>query len=257
MKTNERIDTLVSQIEDTYSKSVESEKLVLTQMSQTVVFYRDCGKHLTELQKECKKENIKFYPFIEEKFGIKERMAQRYMKLAKNPKTKDVKADFFENMNNPTLTNVLDILSMCDTDFQKVIDGDDTPLEDKKSNPSQNQTSDNTENDEDKTSSKPSDSNDKNESEDVNVDDTNPNNDTDNSPSDTDSEEEEKFVNEYPHLFTDEEYQNILTSTKEVLIQMVILEREKHYLLKDDSFAKLGGNTNNEAYNPSLEEETA
>lgn len=132
---NEIMETLIPTIRETFSKGKDSEKTAYNFMAQSVVSYRDCGKSLSELKDEFKKDGYtkqRFDEYIDETFDIKVRMSQRYIQLATNKRTKDVDVEFFSKMNKPTLTNVITALSFNDTDWEKVINGDDTPFIPKK-----------------------------------------------------------------------------------------------------------------------------
>lgn len=131
---NETMVALSATITETFAKGKENEKTAYSFMAQSVISYRDCGLSLIQLKDEFKKVGFtktKFDEYVDETFGIKVRMSQRYVQLAKHKRTKDVDVKFFSKMNKPTLTNVITALSFSDDDWNKVINGDDTPFEPK------------------------------------------------------------------------------------------------------------------------------
>lgn len=135
IELNETMETLIPTIKETLFKGKDSEKVAYTHIAQSLIHYRDCGASLAKLRDEFVKDGYKkqkFYDYVDETFGIKERMNQRYMQLGESKRLKGVTADFFSKMNKPTLTNVITALSFNDTDWKKVIKGDDTPFKPKK-----------------------------------------------------------------------------------------------------------------------------
>ena len=130
----ETMEALCVKIENTFSQGKENEKLACLHTSKSIYFYKNCGISLSELLKNFKEQKHttkEFDEYVEEKFGIKPRMRQRYVQLADNERTKDADEEFFSKMINPTLTNVIKALSFSDDDWEKVINGDDTPFESK------------------------------------------------------------------------------------------------------------------------------
>lgn len=101
---------------------------------KATVNFIECGKSLSQLMIEFKEQGFttqKFDEYLETEFGIKPRMRQRYVQIATNKRTKDADEKFFSKMINPTLTNVINGLSLDDDDWEKVINGDNTPFESK------------------------------------------------------------------------------------------------------------------------------
>jgi len=135
IELNETMETLIPTIKETLLKGKDSEKVAYKHMAQSLIHYRDCGASLAQLRDEFVNDGYKkqkFYDYVDVIFAIKERMNQRYMQLGESERLKGVTADFFSKMNKPTLTNVINALSLNDTDWEKVINGDDTPLKPKK-----------------------------------------------------------------------------------------------------------------------------
>ena len=102
--------------------------------AKATVNFIECGKSLSQLMIEFKEQGFttqKFDEYLETVFGIKPRMRQRYVQIATNERTKDADEKFFSKMINPTLTNVINGLSLDDDDWEKVINGDNTPFESK------------------------------------------------------------------------------------------------------------------------------
>lgn len=188
----ETMEALCVKIENTFSQGKENENLACLYTSKSIYHFKNCGTALFPLLKEFKEQGYstkEFDEYVEEKFGIKPRMRQRYVQLARNERTKDADESFFIKMISPTLTNVVKALSFSDADWEKVINGDDTPFE-----PETKVTDE-----EVKTSTQ---------------------------DDDKVTDEEVKFINEYPELFSDDEYKDILNMSRELLILQLVNERK-------------------------------
>ena len=125
------IEVLQAEISDKHTKGLASEKSANANLSEALIYYRDCGKEIAKLKAECKEQGIDYLPELEEA-GVKERTGQRYKQLAEHPRTKDVDVDFFKDMLSPTLTNVIKALPLPDDEWEKVISGEIRQIEIKK-----------------------------------------------------------------------------------------------------------------------------
>ena len=218
----ETMEALCVKIENTFSQGKENENLACLYTSKSIYHFKNCGTALFPLLKEFKEHGYstkEFDEYVEEKFGIKPRMRQRYVQLATNERTKDADESFFIKMISPTLTNVVKALSFSDADWEKVINGDDTPFEfeikatdEEVKTPTQDD--DKATDEEVKT---PIQDDDKATDEEVKTPTQDDNNATD---------EEVKFINEYPELFSDDEYRDILNMSRELLILQLVNERK-------------------------------
>jgi hypothetical protein len=243
------IEALQSKISVNHTKGLENEKLANSHLAQSVINYRDCGFDIIILKDECKAQGIPYIPELE-KTGIKERMGQRCMQLARHERTKDVDVDFFANMQNPVLLNVIKALSLSDDDWNKVIHGDNSPLEIKKvviGNNSDNENSDTeiSQNNDISENFTPAD----NESDVVDANSSSTDKgltpdkedepqDTSNIPDNADEPAsnnvvdgepaQEEIDNKYPDIFSDDEYKSIINSTKEFIIELLVNEKIKY-----------------------------
>lgn len=132
---NETMEALIPTIKDKLSQGQKYEKAAYKKIAKSLIFYRDCGDSLSKLKKEFHQEGLKkqkFYEYVEEKLGIKERMNQRYMQLGESKRLKGVSDSYFAKMNKPSLIKVIQALALNDEDWERVINGDDTPLKPKK-----------------------------------------------------------------------------------------------------------------------------
>ncbi len=195
----ETMEALCVKIENTFSQGKENENLACLHTSKSIYHFKSCGTALFPLLKEFKEQGYstkEFDEYVEEKFGIKPRMRQRYVQLATNERTKDADESFFIKMISPTLTNVVKALSFNDDNWEKVINGDDTPFE------SETKATD-------KEVKTPTQDNNKATNEEV------------------------EFINKYPELFSDDEYKDILTMSRELLIELLVCERQEIIALKE------------------------
>jgi len=225
MKNN--INKLLADAKTSLDQGQDYETKALSFIKKSVISYKEAGEHLVLIQQECKKQKIPFYPLIKEKLSLKERTAQRYMQLAKNPKTKTLTEESLSKVSSISLTTMLSALNLDDEEFEKFLDGDETVI--------------------DTTKQKNAESNSVNESEEV-LDDSEE--DVQSTSSNTSNNEEsisekdvseEAIKNPYPHLFSDEEYINVYSATKAQLIEMLIYERE---IVKDLESKQYSNNFN-------------
>jgi len=127
--SNTTKEILISKIKVSITKGGEFEKESNSNLSKSIIQYRNIGEFLIELQKQCKKDGITFHSFVEENIGFKERQSQRYMKLYNDKRTKNVGEDYFKDMINPTFTKVVNkLLPLTGGDYDKVLGGNDSPL---------------------------------------------------------------------------------------------------------------------------------
>jgi len=245
---NEDLTQLTKKLVEFKKRDEENNKNLLTYFNKTLYNYVEYGKALSETQLLCKELKIDFYKYILEQVNIKERTAQRYMQLAKNERLKNIDKDYFNNMKNPTFTKLLKIINFEDETFYKIINGDDESYnqekksQENKNNQKKDSTKDSNNKSDDNNSYDSNDSNtdtnDYNKNSSNNSDDKLPNSnsedttmDTKDSNSDTnDDNKGDEIANKYPSLFTDEEYENIVTATKELLIELIVEEREKYMM---------------------------
>ena len=239
--TNENLEKLTNRLVEFQKRDEENNKQLLDCINISLYNRVEYGKLLKETQIECKKLDIDFYKYISENVNIQERTAQRYMQLSKNDNLKNIDKDYFNNMNNPTFTKLLQIINFDNEDFLKVINGDDEPYnQENKNNQKKDSTKDSNNKSDDNNSYDSNDSNtdtnDYNKNSSNNSDDKLPNSnsedttmDTKDSNSDTnDDNKGDEIANKYPSLFTDEEYENIVTAPNELLIELIVEGRERY-----------------------------
>lgn len=114
---------------DSITPYIDENKEIMNQMYSKVVRmtynFIQIGKILTDAKKELSGDDFKK---LISQFDIDERMSYRYIRLVKDDRVSELDIEELTSMLKPSMSKLLSMKKLNDTDFHKVLCGDDTPL---------------------------------------------------------------------------------------------------------------------------------
>jgi len=124
------INTVVNSINTHYKKGVDFKKKSIELKISSLKEFKKVGEFCIELKQQCKKDGVNFIEYLESHTEIKQKSSQRYMKLITDKRLSKLidNDEKLKSMNGIGLMKFFEMSKLSDEDFEKVVNGDNSPL---------------------------------------------------------------------------------------------------------------------------------